>query len=182
MEPLIDDMARELRPWLDLPYAVFGHSMGALLGFEWIRRLRRERHPMPAWLFLSGRRAPDLLGNAKCLHSLPDREFIIELTRLYNGIPDDFLMNAELADVFLPILRADIALVENYRFREEDPLDCPITVFAGREDTSVTWDELLAWTRQTQRKFTMQIFPGSHFYPHRPLLQSLSSTLSELHI
>jgi len=182
MEPMVDAMARELRPWLDTPYVVFGHSMGALLAFEWVRKLQRSGHPMPAWLFLSGHRAPDMPGDTRLLHSLSDREFVAELTRLYRGIPDGLLLEAEFMEVFLPILRADIAVVESYRFQEDEPLDCPITVFAGSQDTNVSWDQLLAWKRQTRRRFAAQIFPGGHFYPHPPLLQAISATLAELHL
>jgi medium-chain acyl-[acyl-carrier-protein] hydrolase len=182
LEPLVDALARELQPWLDIPYVVFGHSMGALLAFEWVRRLQRERHPMPACVFLSGRGAPDVQSRVSLLHPLPDHEFVAELTRLYNGIPEEFLQNTEIMDIFLPILRADIAVVESYRFREDEPLDCPITVFAGRQDASVNWDQLLAWKRQTRRRFAMQLLPGGHFYPHPPLLQAISATLAELHL
>lgn len=180
MDPLVDALDRELRPWLEIPYAIFGHSMGALLAFEWVRRLRRDRYSMPAWLFLSGRRAPDAPGDARLLHSLADREFVEELTRLFNGIPPEFLGDEALIEVFLPILRADIAVVESYRFREDEPLDCPITVFSGIDDESVSWDELLAWKRHTSRRFAMQMLPGGHFYPQRPLLQTISATLAEL--
>jgi len=179
IDPLVDAMDRELRPWLEIPYAIFGHSMGALLAFEWVRRLRRDRYSMPAWLFLSGRRAPDAPGDARLLHSLADREFVEELTRLFNGIPPEFLGDEALIEVFLPILRADIAVVESYRFREDEPLDCPITVFSGIDDESVSWDELLAWKRHTSRRFAMQMLPGGHFYPQRPLLQTIAATLAE---
>jgi medium-chain acyl-[acyl-carrier-protein] hydrolase len=181
MDPLVEAITQQLQTWLEMPYAVFGHSMGALLAFEWVRRLQRDQYPMPAWLFLSGRRAPDVAGDTNLLHMLPDREFVSELTRIYNGIPQEFLEDAELMEVFLPILRADVSVVESYCFREGQPLDCPITVFAGMEDASVSWNQLLAWKQQTRRRFAMQILPGGHFYPQSPLLQTISATLTELH-
>ncbi len=181
IEPLVNAMDWELRPWLNKPYAIFGHSMGALLAFEWARRLQRDGHSMPDWIFLSGRSAPDTPGDSSPLHSLPDRDFIEHLTHRFNGIPQEFLENNALMEVFLPILRADIAVVESYRFHEAEPLDCPITVFAGAEDKSVSWDQLFAWKRHTRRNFQMQILPGGHFYPQRPLLQTISTTLGELH-
>jgi surfactin synthase thioesterase subunit len=177
---LVDSIDRELRSWVDLPFAIFGHSMGALLAFEWVHRLRRAGAPMPVWLFLSGRRAPDAQGDdAGLLHSLSDREFVKELTRLYDGIPQEFHENESLKEVFLPILRADIAVVESYRFQQDEPLDCPITVFAGINDASVSWDELMAWKHHTRRRFAMQVLPGGHFYPHGPLLQTISATLTD---
>jgi surfactin synthase thioesterase subunit len=154
--------------------------MGALLAFEWVRRLRREKCPAPVWLFLSGRRAPDAPVDAVPIRSLPDCEFVEELTRLYDGIPREFLENEALMEVFLPILRADVSIVESYRFQEDEPLDCPITVFAGAEDASVTWNLMLNWKRQTRRQFALKILPGGHFYPQGPLLATISGTLAEL--
>jgi len=180
METLVDALDRELRPWLDIPYAVFGHSMGALLAFEWARRVHRSGDSMPVCLFLSGRRAPDIAGDTNPLQSLPDSEFVEELIRRYDGVPQELLRDPELMELFLPILRADIAVVESYRFRQDEPLDCPIAVFAGVKDKSVAWNELLAWKRQTSRRFEMRIFPGGHFYSHPPLLQTISATLEEL--
>lgn len=181
IDPLLDAMDRELRPWLDIPYAVFGHSMGALLAFEWARRLKREGVSQPAWLFLSGRHAPDTPNETPLLHLLPDGEFVRELIRVYNGIPPELLENEALREVFLPILRADIEVVESYRFYEDEPLDCPITVFCGVNDASVSWDQLLAWKHHTcHTRFAVQILPGGHFYPQHPLLQTISSTLTEL--
>lgn len=136
---------------------------------------------MPVWLFLSGRRSPDAPDGSRPLHSLPTNEFVKELSRVYDGLPQEFLENEELMQVFLPILRADVAVVESYRFREDEPLDCPITVFSGVNDSSVSWDQLLAWKRHTrQPRFSMQVFPGGHFYPHHPLLQAISKTLTQL--
>jgi surfactin synthase thioesterase subunit len=178
--PLVDAMDLELRPWLDIPYAVFGHSMGALLAFEWVRSIQRELHSAPAWLFLSGRRAPDAPGETHLLSSLPDSEFVKKLAHLYDGIPQEFLENETFMEVFLPILRADIAVVESYRFQKGEPLDCPITVFAGAEDASVTWGQMLDWKRQTRRHFALKILPGEHFYPQGPLLATISATLAEL--
>ena len=177
---LSDALAAQLGPWLDLPYAVFGHSMGSLLAFEWVRRIQRDKLPMPKWLFLSGRRAPDSPVDAQFLHPLPDHEFVQELTRIYQGIPLEILRDPELMEVFLPVLRADISVVESYRFQSSEPLECPLTVFAGSQDSSVTWNELLAWKRQTSRRFAMQLVPGGHFYPPEPLLESISAALADL--
>jgi medium-chain acyl-[acyl-carrier-protein] hydrolase len=180
LDSLADALARQLEPWLDLPFAVFGHSMGSLLAFEWVRRIQRSGQPMPRWLFLSGRRAPHVAADPNPLHALPDAEFVGELTRLYEGLPQEILSDPELMEVFLPVLRADIAVVESYRFQQGEPLDCPMTVFAGAKDMSVAFDELLAWKPQTRRRFAVQMLPGGHFYPPEPLLQTISATLAGL--
>ncbi len=178
--PLTDAIVAAWTPWLDIPYAIFGHSMGALLAFECARRLRNAGHPAPQWLFLSGRRAPDGHPDPHPLHALPDTRFLEQLHRIYQGIPQELLENPEIMAVFLPTLRADISVVESFRFEEQEPLDCPITVFAGQDDASVSWQQLFAWRRQTRRAFAAHIFPGGHFYPREPLLRSISATLLKL--
>lgn len=177
---LTEVLVRELRPHLEIPYAVFGHSMGALLAFECVRRLQKSGSPAPLWLFVSGRRAPDGAVDPEPLHTLPDAEFLDRLNRIYRGIPEELLNNPEILDVFLPTIRADVSVVESYRFEEREPLECPISAFAGETDSSVTWQQLLAWKRQTRRQFAAHIFPGGHFYPREPLLRSLSATVSKL--
>jgi medium-chain acyl-[acyl-carrier-protein] hydrolase len=180
LNTLVDAIAGELLPWLDMPYAIFGHSMGSLLAFEWVRRLQHRGHAMPSWLFLSGRRAPDSPHDGRPpLHPLPDPEFLEQLVDIYQGIPQEILREPELMEVFLPILRADISVVETYRFRDAAPLECPISIFAGTKDASVNLDQLLAWKRQTRSRFSVQLLPGGHFYPQEPLLQTISATLAE---
>lgn len=177
---LLDAIAEQLRPWLDLPFAVYGHSMGALLAFEWVRTLERDGARTPQWVFLSGRRAPDAAPDPERLCDLPDRPFVEALTHIYQGIPEQLLQDPELLDFFLPILRADISVVESYRFRDAGPLQAPLTVFAGVGDRSVTWDQLIAWRRHTRGRFAAQLFPGGHFYPEKPMLGALASALGSL--
>jgi surfactin synthase thioesterase subunit len=179
-DQLADILVGELKQHLDIPYAVFGHSMGSLLAFECVRGLTRAGSPSPLWLFVSGRRAPDAAPDPDLLHTLPDSEFVDRLNRIYKGIPEELLNNPEVLEIFLPTLRADVSVVETHHFEELDPLECPISAFAGEADTSVTWQQLLAWKRQTRGHFAAHIFPGGHFYPREPLLQSIAATLGKL--
>ena len=179
-DPLLDTLFDELMPVLDMPYVVYGHSMGALLAFEWVRRLQSAGHRMPQHLFLSGRRAPHLPDTAGLMRMLPDREFVNELTRRYEGISADFLQEPELLQLFLPMLRADISVVESYVYRNGDQLSCPLTVAAGVHDSSVSYDQLLAWKRYTQSSFTARLYPGGHFYPQGLLLKAITAAFSEI--
>jgi surfactin synthase thioesterase subunit len=177
-DDLLAALTRELRPWLDIPYAVFGHSMGSLLAFEWVRQLQSEAESMPEWLFLSGRRAPDAAVDSAPLRNLPDEAFVQALTRRYEGIPQELLQDPELLAVFLPTLRADISVVESYRYREGDVLECPVTVSAGIGDSSVSYEQLLGWKRQTRGVFAAHLYPGGHFYPQSQLLKAIAATLA----
>ena len=161
--PLIDALVDVLSPYMDLPFAFFGHSLGSLISFELTRRLRRQKAPCPLQLFVSGRRAPQIPDPDPPIHQLPDEEFI-EALRRFNGTPKAVLDNPELMELFLPLLRSDMCLSETYIYDHEDPLDCPISAFGGSEDPEVGREELAAWRDQTRSMFNMQLFPGDHFF------------------
>jgi medium-chain acyl-[acyl-carrier-protein] hydrolase len=164
-----------LRPVLDKPYAFFGHSLGALIAFEMARRLQ------PCHLFVSGRAAPQLPNPDPPIHRLPDEEFVQVLQRRYQGIPEAVLQETELLKLLLPVLRADVAMVATYTYTPGEPLNCPITAFGGREDTNTTRSQLIAWAEQTRRAFSLEMFPGNHFFLNDtpgPLLRVISSKLA----
>lgn len=144
------------------PFALFGHSMGALLAFETARALRRFGLS-PAHLLVSGRTAPAAHGWRERLSDLPDAAFL-EVIRGMNGLPQELLDNGEWLELFLPIIRADFALCEDHRYRQEAPLDCPIDVLAGRNDASVPLPLLDGWSEETRRGCRTRLFPGGHFF------------------
>jgi medium-chain acyl-[acyl-carrier-protein] hydrolase len=165
IEPLVDAIASIIYPYLDKPFAFFGHSMGSLVSFVLARLLRQKYGILPAHLFVSGRRAPQLPDVDAPIHNLPEAAFIEELRHL-NGTPPAVLENAELMELFLPILRADFAVLETYIYTPESPLECPITAFGGLQDSEVSYDELQAWQAQTKANFNLHLFPGDHFFLH----------------
>ncbi|MBM4088663.1 MAG: thioesterase [Planctomycetes bacterium] len=160
---LVADLTAELEPLLAPPFALFGHSLGALVAFEVARHLRRQGSTLPQHLFLSGRAAPHLRSDEPPIHTLPDPLLVDEVSRRYQGIPDVVLQNQELLALLLPMLRADIAMAETYQCRDEPPLDCPMTVFGGVDDT-IDQDELDAWRAYTTRQFAVRMLPGDHFF------------------
>ena len=150
--------------------------MGALIGFELARLLRREHGLMPAHLFVSGRRAPQLPRDSRITYNLPEPEFLEEVRRL-DGTPKEVLEHPELMEIVSPLLRADFEVVETYSYVPEPPLDCPITVFGGLRDHDVGRDVLEPWREQTASHFTLRMLPGGHFFLHsdQSLLLSLLS-------
>jgi len=161
---LVRAAADGLRPHLDPPFALFGHSMGALLAFELARELRRRGRPLPALLLVAGHEAPQCPDPDPPLSHLPDSEFVEEIRRRYDGIPAEVLAEPELLDLLLPVLRDDVALLERYRYSEEPPLDCPISCLGGEEDRRVSRESLEAWRDQTVRSFALRLIPGGHFF------------------
>ncbi|HEX9428198.1 MAG TPA: alpha/beta fold hydrolase [Candidatus Polarisedimenticolia bacterium] len=180
--PLVAALVTALRGELGKPYAFFGHSLGALLGFELLRALRRVGAPSPRGLFVSGYRAPHLPDPEPPLHRLPGAALWEELRRL-NGTPPEVLENAELRRLVEPTLRADFAIDETYLHTNEAPLTCPISAFGGISDREVSGEMLAAWRRHTEGSFELRMMPGDHFFIHasRPiLLDALAGDLERL--
>ena len=161
---LVGEFLDAAKPYLDVPFAIFGHSMGSLLAYEWAVQLAEAKMTAPVCLFVSGREAAHLPLSYPDIHRLRDEEFVEELERRYGGTPENLLADAELREVFLPILRADLNLVETYRHGPQIILTCPIMAFAGKEDNTVTDAGLEAWGSLTTGQFTTRRFTGNHFY------------------
>ncbi|NGO72739.1 thioesterase II family protein [Streptomyces boncukensis] len=168
--------ARELAE----PFAVFGHSLGAFVVFELVRELRRRWGLRPAHLTVSARSAPQVGAHHGELHRLPDGAFLDAMDRTFRAVPPEVRDDAALAALLLPILRADTAMLETYRHREEAPLTCPITAAGGDADPAGDRAGLSAWEPHTTGGFALRTYPGGHFYlrPHRErLLADLSADL-----
>jgi medium-chain acyl-[acyl-carrier-protein] hydrolase len=179
MESLIAALTPALANYFDLPFAFFGHSMGALISFELARQLRRVGGPAPSHLFVSGRRAPQLPSPMPPLHDLPQNE-LMERLRELEGIPSEFAEHEELMDCLLPIIRADFTLCETYRYAKEEPLDCPLTVFGGADDAHVNPTELAAWAQHTRRPYKLLVLPGNHFFLHEQRQQLINAVVKDL--
>jgi medium-chain acyl-[acyl-carrier-protein] hydrolase len=150
---------------LESPFALYGHSMGALLSFEIARAVRRKYGIEPVQLFLSGQSAPHVLRSKSASFDLSHDEFIARLREL-NGTPQELLESPELTECFLPLLRADFELVDTYQYRPEQCLSCPITVYGGIGDKEVSIGDLRAWEEHTAAVFKVRLFPGDHFFIH----------------
>lgn len=159
----IEAITDALRPNINIPFAFFGHSLGALLAFETTRYLRQLGAPTPQHLFLSGSSAPQVRDAIEAYSKLSDAAFVQSISR-YDGIPVEVSQNSELMALFLPTLRADFSLLETYQYREEAPLNCPISVFGGLGDLEASQAKLATWNIHTTKAFRMQMFPGNHFY------------------
>lgn len=180
LNELVPALADGLRPCLDKPFALFGHSMGALIGLELARELRRRGGPAPEHLFVSGRTAPQLGKLDENLYDLPEPELIEELRRL-NGTPPEVLAHPELMELMLPILRADFSICDTYEYADEPPLSCPVTAFGGLGDTGVPRPTLEAWAAQTVASFSVRMLPGDHFFIHENEAALLALLARELH-
>ena len=163
LSPLIEALAGQIPPLLDLPFSIFGHSMGATIGFEIARRLRDDHGAEPRRLFVSARRAPRVPRDREPTFDLPHDEFVSKLHRL-NGTPSEVLDNAELMELMMPTLRSDFRLVDTYSYQPGRLLECPITAIGGLEDSEVTREKLAPWKEETNGEFSIHMMAGDHFF------------------
>lgn len=181
ISPLVETLTQVLRPYLNIPFAFFGHSMGAIVSFELARQLRIQQEPCPVHLFVSGRRAPQIPDRNPLIHTLPEKEFLAEL-RLLNGTPKNVL-ESEFMQLLLPTLRADFSICGTYTYLNQPPLDCPISAFAGTEDSTETHELIQNWKEQTYSSFSLSSLPGNHFFiqtSRHLLLEKLSVIVGRL--
>ena len=158
---LADRIHRIVRRQPALPLVIFGHSLGAVLGFEVTRRLEADGHG-PVRLFASGRRAPSTHRD-EAVHQRDDAGIWDEVRRL-NGTVSSLLSNEEIMRAALPALRADYRAVETYSCAPDITVNCPISVLVGQDDPKTTLDEARAWARHTSGSFELHVFPGGHFF------------------
>jgi surfactin synthase thioesterase subunit len=162
LKALVPLIADALTPYLDLPFALFGHSMGSILAFELCRELRRRKGPMPFQLIASGCHSPDL-PDRDVIHDKSDEDIFKHLGGL-GGISKAALENRELMTMVLPLIRADGSVTETYVFTEEAPLELPLTVFGGELDPKATHETIEAWRPHSTGPVSTEYFPGDHFF------------------
>ena len=161
--PYLEELTEALAPWLDRPFAFFGHSLGALVSFECARVIRAGSRKAPVRLYVSGCRAPQLPCRDAPRAALPEPLFLDELRKL-NGTPAEVLREPALMALLLPLLRADFAVFESFRYRDEPPFSYPIHAFGGLSDPQVLRKDLEAWACQTTGEFSLRMMPGDHFF------------------
>ena len=177
MEPLVQELARLLTPRLELPFAFFGHSMGALVAFELARELRRRGAREPFHLGVSGRIAPQVRSRFRPAAELTDAQ-LIERVRELGGLPEHIAREPELLALVMPVIRADYGIVDNYTCASEPPLSCAISAFWGRSDILATEEQVSGWKQHTTGRFTVHDFPGDHFFVNT-VWQDVQRALSE---
>jgi surfactin synthase thioesterase subunit len=161
LDQLIDELAQALLPYLDRPYVIAGYSLGAKVGFSLAHRLAALGAPRPDLFVAIAHHSPGTKSAHIGAGKLPDNEFRSFLRR-YGAMSEQIFEDPELAQMFIPILRADIGLVDCSI--EQQPLSCPIIAYAGDQDEIVPSLQMKDWQKFTSGGFDLRCFEGGHFF------------------
>ncbi|MEU3096491.1 alpha/beta fold hydrolase [Streptomyces sp. NPDC006967] len=162
---LLEDLGHVVTAGGQGPYALFGHSFGALIAYELARYLIASGHPAPKCLFVSGCRAPHLATPENPVFARPDDDFKLRLAQI-GGTPEELLQNDELMDLYIPVIRADYTILDNYRVTKREPLPCSVVALYGSDDTDADEESVASWEAYTQGGFTLRRVTGDHFFLH----------------
>jgi medium-chain acyl-[acyl-carrier-protein] hydrolase len=168
VDQLLDHLKSEFN---EKPYAFFGHSMGASIAFELARKIANENNSSgrkltpPSHLIVSGRRGPKakIEKERKPIHNLPQEDFLKRLREL-NGTPEELLQHDDLMDLMEPILRSDFKLVETWKYKPQEVLSIPLSIYGGKDDQHIDEGSLNAWQLESDASSNIEVFPGDHFY------------------
>ncbi|MBR3772525.1 MAG: thioesterase [Clostridium sp.] len=161
----IKDLYQNLKPQIaEGDYAIFGHSLGALLSYELVQYVRKKGDKLPVCIFFSGRIAPDADFPVSGISAIEDEDEFLSQFGLFQPLPKEMLENKQITKLMLPILRADVTMAEEYQYQKEKPLTQDIYIFHGENDILLTSEGIEAWNHATTKQTTIVPFPGDHFY------------------
>jgi medium-chain acyl-[acyl-carrier-protein] hydrolase len=161
VEALVEGLLPAVLRVLDSPFAIFGHSLGAMVAFELAHRLTARGQP-PLHLLASAARSPHRARSGPPFHLSSDVEFLETVCEL-GGTPPELVANQEFMQMMLPILRLDFTAAETYR-HPPIPLPCPITVYGGSTDNLIDPDDLEGWSSHTSKSCSVHVLPGGHSF------------------
>lgn len=149
----------------DQDYAFLGYSMGALIVYEVLKKIKENGLKEPVHLFMAAKEPPNVADTEydQKLYTLPDDIFRKVIGEL-GGTPKEILECEDAVNYFLPILRADYKIVDTYPI-ETEPMDlkCDMTVMGGNEDT-FTSAYIGGWKAYTSKEYEQIMFEGGHFF------------------
>lgn len=154
LEPLVREIAADLAE-TPCSYSLFGYCGGALLAYL------AARQSGPSHLFVGSFVAPDIALVPRRLHALPSDMFW-EVVLAQGGVAPELAERTDLRPLLEAAIRADFALYAGYHHRGV-PLDVPVTVLYGRDDTELTTGGLLGWRRQAVSRPDLCELPAGHW-------------------
>jgi medium-chain acyl-[acyl-carrier-protein] hydrolase len=177
---LLGQLHAELVHCIEPPYALFGHSFGAMLSYE-LAQLGGPDGVGPRRLVLAGCAPPGLPRPTPALAGLPAAELVSGLRR-YGALPDEVVNSQSLLDLLLPMVRADLGLAESWSSRPARPVGVPLTVLSGLADPIAPAAQCQQWQQLALADFEHHPLPGNHFFLHEQrsaVLALLAAGLAE---
>ena len=166
-EMAIEDVYKTIRSEVyDSEYAVFGHSMGSILAYELLIKLQLEGFHNPKTAIFSGRFPPYISKASEKLSNASDEKLKKVMSNL-GGTPKELLLRDDLLEIFIPIIRNDYKIIENYEYKHSSyKFDFDIKVFYGEADDGIIPSDLIRWKESSTRSVDIIKFNGGHFYIH----------------
>lgn len=180
-DDLLQAIKQSLTPYLEYPFALFGHSMGALLAFSLACEFQQDLGLHPTYLFVSAHEAPQLLLTQSAKEEEIDDITLAKEFCALAGISEEIIRSEDLIDLLIATIRADFSICKSFKYIPVELLTCPIAALGGLED-SIPREAMEAWSKQTSGKFKLHMFPGAHHYIRQceePLLQIIARDLLE---
>ena len=163
MPELVNKLIAHVAPTIRPPFALYGHSMGGLIAFEFAQALRSQSL-RPNALFVSASRAPHLTHSNDPLHAKPDDKMIRSLVEDYGRGSPATAEELQMMEMMTDTIRADLKLLETYQYSDVEPLECSLVALAGSEDKMVNAAQVNAWRQHTTGRFAFRTLPGHHFF------------------
>jgi surfactin synthase thioesterase subunit len=164
LETILEDGMKRFSEIVDNKekYIIWGHSMGALIGYLLCQRIQQEgRYPLPTKLIVSGKSAPSI-GKKQPISHLASSSFWEEISQL-GGVPKEILEDQQLTDFYEPILKSDLRIIEQYNYIKNEPLSVSIDVFYGSEE-KLKESDIFEWKNESSKEVHIYEFPGDHFF------------------
>lgn len=159
MARLVDDVVEQLGDVLRGGYAVWGHSMGSLVGYEVVRRAQERWGSSPVVFFSSGSSAPCRRTSGD-LRELETPEGLRRVLLRYGGVSEATLHDASFMSYFSPIIKADLTMLHGYQDDSFATMECPLVLMEGTRDTVHVDD----WSRYVTEPPELLTFEGGHFF------------------
>jgi surfactin synthase thioesterase subunit len=160
---IVEDVFINIKDKLNQPYAIYGHSMGALIAYLIAHKIKMLKLDNPLHLFVSGAGAPAYRDTSVKPYLMP-REVFFEIIKKMGGLTKEVSEDGNLMAFFEPILRADFQAVDEYKYEKRDSvLDVPISCMIGTHE-KVTREDAELWKLETQNEVSIHQFVGNHFF------------------
>ena len=163
MQEIIESLLIQTPNYMELPYILLGHSLGAKICFEYMKALKKASYRMPSYFVASGCSAPRLKSEMFSISPLDEKQVMHELKKL-GGTPDEILENIELMPLLMPTLLADFNIAASYHDKEKFTVTTPLCLIAGGRDQRVDSDKLYLWKESFVGETYFNKIDDDHFF------------------